>query len=180
MTRSPLALVPLALALGACASSSSGSRPAPAPPPAPAPEAAVEQGVALYEQGRYSEAAATLAPASGVRGLAYLAASRVRLGQHAAAEAPAREALRLSAAHPVASAALGEALVTQGKLAQAIQQLTAVLEVDPRVPYAHYWRGQAYHRTRQIARMVEDYEAFLRLAPGAPEAPAVRALLGSL
>ena len=28
--------------------------------------------------------------------------------------------------------------------------------------------------------MVEDYEAFLKLAPDAPEAPAVRVLLGSL
>jgi tetratricopeptide (TPR) repeat protein len=136
--------------------------------------------VALYERGQYAEAAVALAPASDVRGLAYLAASRVRLGQYAEAEDPALEALRLSPGDPVASAALGEALVAQGKLDQAVQRLTAVLQADPHLPYAHYWRGQAYQRSRQVARMVEDYEAFLRLAPDAPEAPALRALLASL
>ncbi len=80
----------------------------------------------------------------------------------------------------MASAALGEALVAQGKLDEAIQRLTAVIQADPRLPYAHYWRGQAYHRNKQIARMVDDYQAFLRLAPDAPEAPALKALLGSL
>jgi tetratricopeptide (TPR) repeat protein len=180
MAHSKLALLLVLPALGACASSSSGRGPAPAPRRAAAPDAAVEQGVTLYQQGQYEEAAATLAPASGIRGLAYLAASRVRLGQYAEAEAPALQALQASPADPVASAALGEALVSQGKLDEAIQRLTTVLRADPSLPYAHYWRGQAYHRNTQIARMVGDYEAFLRLAPDAPEAPALRALLGSL
>jgi regulator of sirC expression with transglutaminase-like and TPR domain len=48
------------------------------------------------------------------------------------------------------------------------------------VPYAYYWRGQAYQRRKQIARMIEDYQAFLKLAPDAPEAPALRVLLESL
>jgi len=42
------------------------------------------------------------------------------------------------------------------------------------------WRGQAYHRTKQIARMVDDYQAFLTLQPEAPEAPALKVLLASL
>ncbi len=70
--------------------------------------------------------------------------------------------------------------MAQGKLDEAIQRLTAVIQADPRLPYAYYWRGQAYHRKKQIARMVDDYQAFLRLAPDAPEAPALKALLGSL
>ncbi len=180
MATQKLALLLVLPALGACASSSSGRGPAPAPPRAAAPDATVEQGVTLYEQGRYAEAATTLAPASGVRALAYLAASRVRLGQYAGAEAAALQALQASPADPVASAALGEALVAEGKLDEAIQRLTVVIQADPRVPYAHYWRGQAYQRNKQIARMVDDYEAFLRLAPDAAEAPALRALLGSL
>jgi tetratricopeptide (TPR) repeat protein len=173
------ALLPALLALGGCASASSSLGRAPAPPP-PRPEAGVEQGVALYEQGRYPEAVQTLAPASSVRGLAYLAASRVRVGDLAGAEAAALRALGASPADPVASAALGEALVGQGKLGEAIERLTTVLQADPRLPYAYYWRAQAYHRNKQVARMVDDYAAFLRLAPDAPEAPAIRALLGSL
>ncbi len=171
-----LVLLPL---LGACASSPSRHGPAPASAPVPAADA-VEQGVVLYQQGRYAEAEAALEPISGVRARAYLAASRVKMKHYAAAEAPAREALQVSPADPVASAALGEALVSQGKLDEAIQQLTVVIRTDPRLPYAYYWRGQAYHRKRQVARMVGDYQTFLRLAPDAPEAPAVRALLASL
>jgi len=140
----------------------------------------VEQGVALYQKGRYAEAEAVLAPASGVQALAYLAASRVRLEQYPGAEAAATEALRASPTDAVASAALGEALVAQGKLDEAIQRLTPIIQADPRLPYAHYWRGQAYQRKKQVARMVDDYQAVLRLAPDAPEAPALKALLGSL
>jgi tetratricopeptide (TPR) repeat protein len=180
MTRFPWTLLLTLPALGACAASSSGRGSAPAPPRSPAADVSVEQGVALYQQGRYEEAAAALAPSSGVRGLAYLAASRVRLGQYAEAEAAALQALQASAANPVAAAALGEALVAEGRLEEAVQRLTTVLHADPRLPYAHYWRGQAYQRKRQVARMVIDYEAFLRLAPDAPEAPALRALVGGL
>ena len=162
-----------------CASAPSRRAAAPAPERAPAGDP-VEQGVALYQQGRYAEAAATLASTSGVRALAYLAASRVRLKQYAQAEAAALKALEASPAHAVASAALGEALVAQGKLDEAIRRLSTVIQLAPRLPYAHYWRGQAYQRKRQVARMADDYRAFLRLAPEAPEAPAVRTLLGSL
>jgi tetratricopeptide (TPR) repeat protein len=180
MDRAKQVVLPLMIPfLIACATSPPRRAPAPAPPRAPAPDA-TEQGVSLYQQGRYAEAEAVLAPASGVQALAYLAASRVRLEQYAAAEAPAQEALRASPGNAVASAALGEALVAQGKLDEAIQRLTAVVQADPRLPYAYYWRGQAYHRNKQIARMVDDYQAFLRLAPDAPEAPALKALLGSL
>ena len=45
-----------------------------------------------------------------------------------------------------------------------IQRLSTVIQADPRLPNAHYWRGQAYQRSQQVARMVDDYQAFLRLA----------------
>ena len=179
MSRPTLLILLAVPALWACASSGLQRAPAPAPKTAPAPNA-TEQGVALYQQGRYAEAERTLTPVPGVRARAYLAASRVRLRRYAGAEAPALEALQASPGDPVASAALGEALVSQGKLDEAIQRLTAVIQADPRLPYAYYWRGQAFHRRKQIARMVDDYQAFLRLAPDSPEAPAVKALLSGL
>ena len=82
--------------------------------------------------------------------------------------------------HPVAVAALGEALVMQEKLDEAIARMSAALEANKELAYAYYWRGQAYHRTKQIARMVDDYQAFLTLQPEAPEAPALKVLLASL
>jgi tetratricopeptide (TPR) repeat protein len=181
----PPAVVSLlvALVLSGCATSSGRRAPAatPAPAPAhPAAESATQNGITLYEQGRYAEAEAVLAGASGTASRAYLAAARVRLARYADAEAPAIEALRNEPAQPVAAAALGEALVAQGKTDEAIDRLSAVLRANPSLPYAHYWRGQAYQRGKRIARMAQDYEAFLRLAPDAPEAPAIRALLDSL
>jgi tetratricopeptide (TPR) repeat protein len=167
------------LLCGACASSPARQAPAPAPARVPAADT-VEEGVTLYEEGRYAEAEATLAPLAGPRARAYLAASRVKLRRYAAAEPPAREALQASPAQPVAAPALGEALVSQGKLDEAIRRLSAVIRADPGLAFAYYWRGQAYQRKKQVARMVDDYRAFLRLAPDAPEAPAVRALLESI
>jgi tetratricopeptide (TPR) repeat protein len=176
-------LTALALAtLGACAGAGSPPPRAPAPPArgSVAASDAARKGIALYEQARYAEAEAVLAAASGPEARAYLAATRVKLKKYREAEAPALEALAANPADPVASAALGESLVSQGRLDEAVRRLTAVIQADARLPYAYYWRGQAYHRLRQIARMAEDYRTFLALAPDAPEAPAVRVLLGGL
>lgn len=139
------------------------------------------QGVALYNEARYAEAEPVLrAAAAAPEARAYLAATLVRLGRHVEAEAEAKAVLEVDAVHPVAVAALGESLVTQDKLEEAIARMTAALAVKNDLAYAYYWRGQAYHRTKQIARMVDDYQAFLTLQPEAPEAPALKVLLGSL
>jgi len=169
--------------LGGCASAPRGKAPAGPPPSTGGGTAAggsTEQGISLYQQGRYAEAEAVLSTAPGGTARAYLAATRVRLGRYAEAEGPALESLRADPADPLASAALGEALVSQGKLDEAIVRLSDVLRAGPTLPYAHFWRGQAYQRRQQVARMAEDYEAFLKLAPNAPEAAAVRAVLDGL
>ena len=140
----------------------------------------VDQGIALYDQGKYAEAEPVLRAAQGAEAKAYLAATLARLNKHAEAEAQANAALAENATHPVAAAALGEALVRQQKLDDAVHRLTAVLQAKPDVAYAYYWRGQAYQLKKQVARMVEDYQSFLKLAPNAPEAPAIKVLLGGL
>jgi tetratricopeptide (TPR) repeat protein len=141
----------------------------------------VGEGIALYNEGRYAEAEPVLrAAAEATEARAYLAATLVRLGRRAEAEAEAKAALESEPAQPVAVRALGEALVMQEKLDEAIARMSAALAAKNDLAYAYYWRGQAYQRNKQIARMVEDYQAFLRLEPEAPEAPAVKVLLGSL
>jgi len=141
----------------------------------------VEQGIALYKEARYAGAESVLRAApKGPEAHAWLAATLVRLARPAEAEAEAKAALEANPVHPVAVAALGEALVSQEKLDEAIARMTAALEANDALAYAYYWRGQAHHRTKQVARMVDDYQAFLKLQPEAPEAPAVRVLLASL
>lgn len=142
------------------------------------------EGVALFHQGRFAEAEPVLRraaqPAETLEARAYLAATLVRLERPAEAEVEARAVLEAEPAQPVAVAALGEALVMQEKLEEAISRMSTALESKNDLAYAYYWRGQAHHRTKQVARMVDDYQAFLALKPEAPEAPALKVLLASL
>jgi tetratricopeptide (TPR) repeat protein len=117
---------------------------------------------------------------SGAEAGAYLAASLAKQKKYAEAEAPAKAALEPNPVHAVAAAALGESLVGQSKFDEAITRLTTVIKEKADIAYAYYWRAQAYHNKREVARMVEDYQSFLRLAPNAPEAAAVKILLAGL
>jgi tetratricopeptide (TPR) repeat protein len=137
-------------------------------------------GIALYRQGKYAEAEGRLRGATGPEATAYLAASLARQKKYAEAEAPARAALEAVPTHEAAVAALGESLVGQKKYDEAIAGLTTALAGKDDLAYAYFWRGQAYDKKNQSARMVADYESFLRLAPKAPEAPVVQAVLSAL
>ena len=140
----------------------------------------VEDGIALFREGKYAEAEARLHDATGTEAQAYLSASLAKQKKYAEAEAPALAALKESPTHAVAVAALGEALLGQKKYDEAIERLTAALGKKDDLAYAYFWRGQAYDKKNQAARMVADYQAFLKLAPKAPEAPAVQAVLAAL
>ena len=139
------------------------------------------RGISLYNEGRYAEAEPVFRAApAGPQAQAWLAATLVRLERPGPAEAQANTALKADPVNAVAVAALGEALVMQKKLDVAVTRMSAALAAKKDLAYAYYWRGQAYQRKKQIARMVDDYQAFLRLEPKAPEAPALKVLLGSL
>lgn len=140
----------------------------------------VDQGIALYKEGKYAEAEPVLRAASGLEAKAYLGATLARLKKYGEAEAEAKAALAENATHPVAVAALGESLVGQQRLDEAVERLSAALQAQADLAYAYYWRGQAYQLKKQVARMVEDYQNFLKLAPDAPEAPAIKVLLAGL
>jgi tetratricopeptide (TPR) repeat protein len=141
----------------------------------------VKQGLALFNEGHYAEAEPVFRAAlEATEAQTYLAATLVRLGRYAEGETEAKVALEAAPLQPVAVAALGEALVKQEKLDEAIARMSAALAAKNDLAYAYYWRGQAYQRNKQVARMADDYQAFLKLKPEAPEAPALKVLLGSL
>lgn len=145
-----------------------------------AAEDAVQTGIAQYKSGNYAAAEATLRGASGPEASAYLAASLAKQRKYADAEAPARAAVAANATHEVALAALGESLVGQKKFDEAIAAMTTALDAKADLAYPYFWRGQAYDNKKQTAKMAADYKEFLRLAPKAPEAPTVQAILASL
>jgi len=138
------------------------------------------QGIALYQNGKYAEAEAELREVPGVEACAYRAAALVRLERYLEAETEAKAVLAETPTQPIAVAALGETLVKQGKLDEAVERMTAALAAKADLGYAYYWRGQSRQRKQQIARMVDDYQSFLRLEPQAPEAAALNALLAGL
>lgn len=140
----------------------------------------VAGGIALFHEGKYAEAEARLRDAAGTEAQAYLAASLAKQKKYAEAEAPALAVLKENPAHPVAVATLGESLVGQKKYDEAIDKLSVALGKKDDLAYAYFWRGQAYDKKNQAARMVADYQVFIRLAPKAPEAPVVQAVLASL
>ena len=158
----------------ACASSGPRARAA-----APAPDA-LQEGIALFQQGKYPAAESALRGASGPEASAYLAGALAKQRKYAEAEAPAKAALEANATHEVAVAAIGESLVGQKKYEEADARLSAAIAAKPDLPYAYFWRAQAYNGLKKADRMVADYETFLKLAPKAPEAPSVQQLLAGL
>jgi tetratricopeptide (TPR) repeat protein len=137
-------------------------------------------GIALYQEGKYADAEPHLRQATGAEASAYLAGSLAKQKKFADAEAPAKAALAEQPAHEVAAGALGESLVGQKKYDEAVERMNTALKAKGDLAYAYYWRGQAYYNKRQADKMVSDFEAFLRLAPKAPEAATVQQLLAGL
>jgi hypothetical protein len=52
--------------------------------------------------------------------------------------------------------------------------------MKPDFAYAHYYAALAYQRQRQLPKTAEHFDAFLRLAPDAPERSAVIAILRTI
>lgn len=161
--------------LGACAAHAS-----PRPRPAPLPQSDVQAGIDLYNAGQYAEAEAALRDNPDPRARAYLAASLAKLKKYAEAESVAKQVLESSPTDDVAVAALGHALVGQEKTDEAVARLSAVIAAKPDLAYAYYWRGQAYEKQKKVSSMADDFQTFLKLAPNAPEAKLVQAVLAGL
>jgi len=171
--RSGMAVVILVAGLAACAAHA-------APRPAPAPRADLQTGIDLYNAGQYAEAEAALRDDAQPRARAYRAAALAKLKRYAEAEALANGVLESSRTDDMAVQALGQALVSQEKIDEAVARLSAAIAAKPDLAYAYYWRGQAYDKQKKASSMASDFQAFLKLAPNAPEAKLVQAVLAGL
>jgi Tfp pilus assembly protein PilF len=61
--------------------------------------------------------------------------------------------------------------------AEAARSLDRCIEMDPTRAYAYYHAGLAYQEIKRVDLMIARLETFVRLAPEAPERPAVEAML---
>ena len=75
---------------------------------------------------------------------------------------------------------LGTVATRQNNYARAAEAFTRAVQLKEDFAYAHYYAGAAHQRLKNIARMSEHFEAFMRLAPEAPERTAVAAILRTL
>jgi len=61
--------------------------------------------------------------------------------------------------------------------AQAAEAFARAAELDPQMAYAHYEAGMAFYKIKRVDRMAVYFENFLKLAPDAPEKPAVQSIM---
>jgi tetratricopeptide (TPR) repeat protein len=92
----------------------------------------------------------------------------------------ARRATEADGGNPFAFYQLGLAASKAGDWGTAVASFTKAIELKPDFAYAHYYAALAYQRQRQLPKTAEHFDAFLRLAPDAPERGAVVAILRTI
>jgi tetratricopeptide (TPR) repeat protein len=92
----------------------------------------------------------------------------------------AQQAVAANGDNPYAHYQLGTVATRQNNFRSAADAFARATELKPDLAYAHYYAGLAQQRLKNIARMSEHFEAFMRLAPEAPERTAVAAILRTL
>ena len=92
----------------------------------------------------------------------------------------ARRAIEDDGGNPFAHYQLGLAAGKANDWGTAVAGFTRAVELKPDLAYAHYYAGLAYQRQRQLSKTAEHFDAFLRLAPDAPERSAVLAVLRTI
>jgi tetratricopeptide (TPR) repeat protein len=72
---------------------------------------------------------------------------------------------------------LGLVQEARGEHSPAATEFARAAELDSQMAYAHYMAGMSYYKAKRIDKMAVYFENFLRLAPSAPEAPAVQSIM---
>ena len=101
-------------------------------------------------------------------------------GDNGRAVATARQAVEAAGDNPFAFYQLGLASVKANDWGTAASALSRTAELKPDFAYAHYYAALSYQRARQLPKAAEHFDAFLRLAPEAPERQAVQAIMRTL
>jgi tetratricopeptide (TPR) repeat protein len=87
--------------------------------------------------------------------------------------ASAQQAVAMAGGLAEAQFQLGLVLAKRQDWGGAAEALDRAAELSPAYAYAHYYGGLMHYRANRPDRMAIHFEAFLRLAPEAPERPEV-------
>lgn len=89
----------------------------------------------------------------------------------------ARTAVERNAELAEAQFQLGQALDAKGENAQAADAFAQAAARSPQMAYAHYQAGMSFYKAKRVDKMAVYFENFLKLAPNAPERPAVQSIM---
>jgi tetratricopeptide (TPR) repeat protein len=62
----------------------------------------------------------------------------------------------------------------------AAEAFVKATQASPSMAYAHYHAGMNFYEAKRIDQMAVYFENFLKLAPNAPERPAVESIMKTL
>lgn len=93
------------------------------------------------------------------------------------ADKAARQAVAIDGNLAQARYQLGLVQSARNDQAQAADAFAKAAELDPQMAYAHYEAGMAFYKVKRVDRMAGYFENFLKLAPEAPERPAVQSIM---
>jgi len=75
---------------------------------------------------------------------------------------------------------LGLVLEGRGENPGAADAFVKAAEANPQMAYAHYNAGMNFYKAQRVDLMAVYFENFLRLAPNAPERPAVESIMRTI
>ena len=96
------------------------------------------------------------------------------------AAAAARKAVDADGNSSEARFQLGLVASARNNQQQAADAFAKAAELNPQMAYAHYEAGMAFYKAKKVDRMAVYFENFLRLAPNAPERPAVQSIMKTI
>ena len=101
-------------------------------------------------------------------------------GNRDAALEAARAAAARDAGLAPAHYQLGLVLDARGENPAAADAFARAAAANPQMAYAHYNAGMSFYKAKRVDRMAVYFENFLKLAPNAPERPAVESIMRTL
>ena len=116
------------------------------------------------------------------RAWTFIARSAALLIDHDAdpALAAAQQAVAIAPDEMFARYQLGLAQGEKRAWADAAAAFEKATTLEPTFAYAHYYAGMSYYQVKRLDKMSAFFERFLKLAPQAPERPAVEAIMRTM
>jgi tetratricopeptide (TPR) repeat protein len=145
----------------------------------PSPEAQFLKGLAHRKLGQNEEAKAAFGRLGEEGAWKAVSESATALvdGNLDGALASANAAVEQNPGLALGQYQLGLVLEARAEHAAAAEAFARATEADPQMAYAHYHAGINFHKAKRVDRMAVYFEHFLKLAPNAPEKPAVESII---